>query len=314
MTKVSIIVPTYNREKYVNRCLDSLINQTLKDIEIIIVDDGSTDNTKNIINEYKDKRIKYIYKENTGIGETRNLGIENAIGEYISFVDIDDFLDKTMIEKCYNKAINDNLDIVICDYIEINEETTEQKQIHLMEFNNTTLEDLPELINKTNLGPCNKIIKRSLFKDNVFPTNIKYEDMSLVIKLYKNANKIGKINEYLSYFLIHKNSETTTVDTKIFDIFKSLDIIRNTLKDNCFKEELDKLIISKLTDYNIQQRYQKNKNIANKFIDESFKYIKKYCTNYKKNKYFKEKRIKSIILKNKSITKIYCNLYRYIYK
>ena len=309
MIKVSIVIPTYNREKYITKCIDSIINQTLKEIEIIIIDDGSTDNTEKIIKNYNDKRIKYIKKDNTGIGDTRNRGIKESTGEYISFVDIDDYIDITMLEKCYNKAKKEDLDIVICDYKEIEEETNKERNFKLLDFENTNLKDCPELITETNLGPCNKIIKRELLKDNLFPTDIKYEDMCLVLKLYKNANKIGKINEYLSYFIKHSNSETTIRDIKIFDIFKSLDIAREILKEEIYNKELETLIISKLTNYNIQQRYQSNKRIRKEFINKSFEYLNKYYPNYKNNDYFKKRGIKGIIEKNKLLTKIYCDIY-----
>ena len=89
---ISIIVPIYNSEKYLNKCIDSLINQTEKNIEIILVNDGSTDNSEEIIKEYKDKRIKYYKNKNQGIGKTRNFGIEQATGSYIMFVDSDDYI------------------------------------------------------------------------------------------------------------------------------------------------------------------------------------------------------------------------------
>ena len=118
MSKVSIIVPVYNVEKYLKRCIDSLINQTLKDIEIIVVDDGSTDNSGQIIKKYQEKNsnIKYYKKENGGLSDARNYGMKYAQSEYIAFLDSDDFVDKTMYEKMYNKAIEDNADYVECDF------------------------------------------------------------------------------------------------------------------------------------------------------------------------------------------------------
>ena len=116
--KVSIIVPVYNVEKYLKRCINSLINQTLQDIEIIVVDDGSTDNSGQIIKEYQEKNsnIKYYKKENGGLSDARNYGMKYAPSEYIAFLDSDDFVDKTMYEKMYNKAIEENADYVECDF------------------------------------------------------------------------------------------------------------------------------------------------------------------------------------------------------
>lgn len=310
MIKVSIIVPTYNRAKYLPTCIDSLISQTLKDIEILIIDDGSKDNTKEIIEKYNDARIKYFYKKNSGIGDTRNFGIKKAKGECICFVDSDDYLDITMLEKCYNKLTRDNLDMVVCDYIEIDEETNDEVKYNINNFNDTTLAKTPSLILDVNLGPCNKVFKRHLFSNVLFPTDIKYEDMALVVKIMYQAKKIGKINEYLSYFLVHSNSETTTVDEKIFDIFVSLDMIRDTLKEDMYREVTNQLIINKLQDYNIQQRNQTNKHLRKKFIDASFRYLEEHVKDYKNAKYYKKESFpKSFIKKNINITKLYCNIY-----
>ena len=119
MPKVSVIVPVYNVEKYIDKCLESLVNQTLKDIEIIIVNDGSTDNSIKIVEEYKEKyknKIIYLEKENGGLSDARNYGIQYAKGEYIAFLDSDDYVDRKMYEKLYNKAIENNSDIVECDF------------------------------------------------------------------------------------------------------------------------------------------------------------------------------------------------------
>ena len=104
MAKVSLIVPIYNSSKYLKKCLDSLVNQTLKDIEIILINDGSTDDSEKLIKNYEDKRIKYILKKNEGIGKTRNRGIKEAAGNFIAFVDSDDYLDPHFCEYMYNNV------------------------------------------------------------------------------------------------------------------------------------------------------------------------------------------------------------------
>ena len=220
MVKVSIIVPVYNTAKYLSMCIESLINQTLKDIEIILINDGSTDESESIIKKYKDKRIKYIFKKNEGIGKTRNLGIEKTNGEYLAFIDSDDYIEPNFCEVMYNKAIKDECDIVICDYYkDINERLEEVK---FASFKDTNLKENPEIINLINLGPCNKIYKKDLFKNqkNRFVENLKYEDAPFVCRLLLSAKKIGKIDECLAHYVIHEKSETTTRDERIFDILK----------------------------------------------------------------------------------------------
>ena len=121
MIKVSVIVPVYNVEKYIDKCLNSLVKQTLKDIEIIVVNDGSPDNSQKIIDKYVDKypdKIKSYIKENGGQGSARNLGLEYASGEYISFIDSDDWLDLDALEEMYLLAKKEKSDVVICDMID----------------------------------------------------------------------------------------------------------------------------------------------------------------------------------------------------
>lgn len=119
MIKVSVIIPVYNAEKYLVKCLDSVVNQTLTDIEIIILNDGSIDKSEDIIKEYqkKDKRIIYMSHKNIGVGLTRNKGLEKATGEYLSFVDNDDYLELDMLEILYKKAKKNDLDIMCCENI-----------------------------------------------------------------------------------------------------------------------------------------------------------------------------------------------------
>lgn len=310
MIKVSIIVPCYNTSKYLQKCIDSLIHQTLKDIEIILINDGSTDDTDKIIQTYHDKRIKYIDKENEGIGKTRNLGIELAKGEYLSFIDSDDYVAPDFCEKMYNKAKRDNCDLVICDYFEDNDGL---KKIQLDNFEDSSLKDNPEIINKINLGPCNKIYKRDLFNNqkNRFEENLKYEDAPFVCRLLLSAQKISKINGCLTYYVIHNNSETTRRDKKIFDILKVTDIIVQILKEKDYmnKVTLD-LVVMILTDYTIQQRYIKNRLIRNKFINEAFAYLNHLDHNWRKCSYLKKfTYFKRLIKTHKTLTKVYCSIY-----
>lgn len=118
MPKISIIVPIYNVEKYLDRCMQSLLNQTLKDIEIIMVDDGSPDSCPKLCDEYarKDQRVKVIHKENGGLGYARNSGLDVATGNFVAFVDSDDFVEKLMYERLYNAAVKENADVAYCNH------------------------------------------------------------------------------------------------------------------------------------------------------------------------------------------------------
>ena len=311
MKKISIIVPVYNTSKYLNGCIKSLLHQTLEDIEIILINDGSTDTSESIIRKYKDKRIKYISKNNEGIGKTRNLGIEIATGEYLSFIDSDDYVEPNFCKTMYEKAIKDKCDIVICDYYE--DHNYGLREIRFPTFPDASLKENPDILNMVNLGPCNKIYKRSLFKnkDNRFVENLKYEDAPLVVKLLLTAKKIGKVDECLAHYVIHEDSETTTHDERIFDILKITDIIVNDLKKyNYLHDAMITIAVMILTDYTIQQRYINDSELRNKFINMAFQYLDELEPTWKKCSYLKKfswlkRRIKS----SKILTKVYCNLY-----
>ena len=311
MIDVSIIVPIYNAEKYIEKCLDSLLNQTKKELEFILINDGSTDNTESIIKKYKDKRIKYYKNKNQGIGKTRNFGIEKATGRYIMFIDSDDYIDKNMTKIMFDKAFSNNLDVVICDYYNVvNNELIEEK---LVDFKPTNLKESPNLIIDINLSPWNKMYKRNLINENNirFVENLKYEDAPFVCQALDKAKKIGKVNKCLNYYVIHSNSETTVRDKRIFDIIKIVDIIRTYFKDKKYiKESLDKLTVRILTNYNIQQRNQKNKSVGMNFINKSFNYLEKEVPDYKDNKYYQNRGFaKRTIEKSKLLTKLYCKIY-----
>lgn len=319
MIKVSVIVPVYNGENYISRCIDSLLKQTLTEIEIIIINDGSTDKTDEIINSYlSDERIKYFKRTNYGIGNTRNFGIKQACGEYIGFVDSDDFVEYNMFEKLYDKITHDKLDLVVCDFYRDFEETKSSIVEHINGFDNgiTNLNESPNLVNLVNLSPWNKLYRKDIIDENEenFPEKLKYEDAPFVMRMMSRAKKIGKVDSPLYHYMIHKNSETTVVDKRVFDIFLIFDLIRSEHYDKFYlQEQLDYLIVQRLSDYNIQQRNQKDKILRNKFIDMSFKYLKENVKDYKQNKYYKAlPLLKRIIEKNIIMTKLYCNIYALI--
>ena len=310
MADISIIVPIYNAEKYLNKCIDSLVNQTKEELEFVLINDGSTDSSEDIIKSYKDKRIKYFKNKNQGIGKTRNFGIDKATGKYIMFLDSDDYLDVNACDKLYKKAVKEKSDLVVFDFYRVEDSL---KEVTIKNFKSSSLKENPDLLLDINLGPCNKLFKRELIdKNNTrFNETLKYEDTPFITEIIKNADKISKLNEYLHYYVIHSNSETTVRDERVFDIIKIIDIIRNQYKEQKFmKDVVDKLTVKILTNYTIQQRVQKNLRVGMKFIDEAFKYLKENVPDYKDNKYYETRGIlKRTIEKNKIISKIYCAIY-----
>lgn len=306
MTDISIIVPVYNAEKYLKKCLDSLVNQTKKELEFILINDGSTDKSEEIIKTYKDKRIKYFKNKNQGIGKTRNFGIEKSSGKYLMFLDSDDYFSSYACEILYKEAEKEKADLIVFDYYRV--EKGNLNEVKIESFNATNIKDDPNLLLKVNLGPCNKIYKTDLIKNNgiKFEESLKYEDTLFVVKTIYNAQKIIKLNKFLHYYMIHEKSETTVRDERVFDILKIVDKIRTYLKnDELIKDSVDKLTVKILTNYTIQQRYQSDKKLAMKFIDEVFKYLEKEIPDYKNNKYYENRGIKRIIEKSKFLTKTY---------
>lgn len=315
MTKVSLIVPIYNSQNYLEKCIKSLISQTLKDIQIILINDGSTDNSEKIIKSFDDKRIVYISKNNEGIGKTRNLGIDKATGEFLAFVDSDDYLNEHFCEYMYQKAVNDDCDLVVCDFFE---DRNTLVGIKFKDFKDTNLRETPELINYINLGPCNKLYKKSLFDDksNRFEENLKYEDAPFVVKMLVSANRIGKINDYLTYYVIHSNSETTIRDKRMYDILEITNIIVNDLKKvNYPNDPLVSLAVMILTDYTIQQRYISDVKYRHDFINKAFKYLNNLDRKWRRCSYLKRfSSLKRYVKTSKLLTKIYCDLYNLRHK
>ena len=312
MVDISIIVPIYNASKYLKKCLDSLVNQTKKELEFILINDGSTDDSESIIKNYSDTRIKYFKRSNHGIGKTRNFGINKSTGKYIMFLDSDDYLEENACEVLYKKIDKERLDLVVCDFYRVvNDSKVIEKNTS---FKNTSLKDNPNLLLNVNLAPWNKIYRSDLIKNNniKFIEDLKYEDAPFVVLSLLKSKRIGKVDKTLINYTIHEKSETTVRDERIFDIIKIVDIIRSYFKDYSWSREvIDTLTIKILVNYNIQGRNIKDKDMRNKFIDETFFYLEKNIPNYKSNIYFKERSmLKSFIEKSKALSKLYCDMYR----
>lgn len=211
MPNVSVIVPVYNVEKYLSRCLDSLINQTLEDIEIICVNDGSKDSSPKILEEYakKDKRIIVLNQENAGLSVARNNGMDNANGEYIGFVDSDDWVDLDFFEKLYTSAVKNSADVAAADFVR---EHPTKKKIRLG-FSAEQVYEKPEdkyLICKTYREGCvwNKIYKTEFLKSiNLkFVPGMYYEDRDFTARsLYFSKRLVTVPNTYYRYFVNPKS-------------------------------------------------------------------------------------------------------------
>lgn len=276
--KISIIIPVYNGEKFICECLDSVINQSLNEIEIICINDGSTDNTLDILNEYsfKDNRIKIITTENNGQGYARNLAIKEVKGEYVLFVDADDYLDLDSCKLLYSRAKSDDLDMLffqLTNYIEssgniVNTELYNHKCFidngvtESTVFNNATFKDC---LFKILVCPVSKLYKTEFLRENNlhFPENMIFEDNLLFYESYFKGNKFGFLKEHLYYRRRHKNSTTQSFNKKFFDIVKvtnlMLDLFKKLDKYDEYKKELINHTFSMINEwFNKSPLYLKN--------------------------------------------------------
>lgn len=293
MIKVSVIVPVYNVEKYIEKCLDSLVNQTLKEIEIIVVNDGSLDNSQDIIDKYVKKypnKIKSFIKENGGQGSARNYGLKESVGEYIGYVDSDDYVSLDMFEKLYNKAKEKDADIVITRDSKVKEDGRIYENIFVKK-----IIDNKENSFFGNMGVCNKIYKRELIVSNniLFKDKMWYEDLAFTLKLLINANKIEYCIENSLYYYLERSGSTMNNSNinKNLDILIAFDDIINYLKDNNKYSEYYDLIeilaiihIYIATCVRIIRADELRKNKKN-IINKLRKYMNDNFHFYKKNKY-----------------------------
>ena len=209
MPKISVIIPVYNVEKYIKECLESVVNQTFTDIEIICINDGSTDNSLSILEEYakKDSRIKIINQQNSGLSATRNNGIKAAQGEFIGFVDSDDYIDLDFYEKLYDAAIKNNCDIS-CATIIRKRPNSEKYRVHYTEEKiYTTLEDK---LKACSIPKCcyvwNKIYKTGLIKDYPFAVGLYFEDVLWTPETLKRSNSMVSVPNVNYYYMVNQNS------------------------------------------------------------------------------------------------------------
>lgn len=228
---ISVIVPIYNVEAYLDECLDSICNQTYKNIEILLIDDGSTDNSGVIADEWvkKDNRCTVYHKENEGLSAARNDGIKVAKGTYLIFVDSDDLIKKNMIKRLYSEAIRENVDIVCCGYEKRYGEIDKENIYHLNDKKMTFEEFFETMyLYQTNKKEANirlafvvawnKIYKSTLFKDILYPNGRVNEDEAIIHKLVCASGSVKWINESL---YIYRNRENSIMNSGFS--YKSMD-------------------------------------------------------------------------------------------
>ena len=290
--KLSIIVPVYGVEKYIDKCLNSLVKQSLKEIEIIVVNDGTKDNSQKIIDKYVKKypdKIKSYIKENGGQGSARNYGLKKATGEYIGYVDSDDFVEKDMYKKLYNKAKENNYDIVVCGNYNVSEDYQNKNIDTFINNYNTDLENI--FFGK--MAVWNKIYKRDILIKNKleFKEKVWYEDLAFTLKAIMNSNTFAFIDEPIYDYLIREgstmNNSNVQRNLEILDAFNDiLSYIKHNKKEEYFSKieflAIDHIYISAIVRVLKAEADDKVKReTINKLID----YMNTNFPDYKNNKY-----------------------------
>lgn len=293
MTKISVIVPVYNIEKEISKCLNSLVNQKFDDYEVIVVNDGSTDDSQIVIDKYVKTYpdiIKAFKKKNGGLSDARNYGIKKARGNYISFVDGDDFVSNNMLQVLYKKA-QEGYDIVSFNYSKI---WDDGKKLNF--YNSFTSNYRGFIVNFP--MAWNKLYKKSLFDDEFkFKKGVYYEDLELIPSLVLKTDKIAFIEDCL-YFYYQRSSSImnqNVFNEKLLDIFVVLNSLEERFKTHekyqFYEGELEYLNVEHLL-YSAGLRFSLFPNDGKKYIEKVSSIIKNKYPNFKRNRYYKMKSIK----------------------
>ena len=254
--KISVIVPIYNSEKYLKKCIDSILNQTLEDIEIILINDGSKDNSHLICLEYQEKfkeKIKYINNINIGCSATRNLGIKEAKAEYITFVDSNDYIEKDMYKDMYNLMIKEDYDIVITGIKCVKNNITIKRKFPKLSMSRNDIFDEKNLI----VYVYNKLFKKKIVIDNnihFIENSHHQEDMvfSFIYSLY--VGKIGLVNKLNYNYILHDNNSVFNLKKRL-ETFISYDYLYKYLKNKNVDKDIYKCMYKLFNLYAIGGSY-----------------------------------------------------------
>lgn len=323
--KISVIVPIYNTEKYLHKCIDSILNQTFKDLEVILVDDGSTDSSGAICDEYskKDNRVVVVHKPNGGLSDARNAGIDVAKGEYISFIDSDDFITQTMMETMYELAQKMGAEISITG------------RINRFEFNNREIVDfkLDEekiyskeeavqqilIRNEIDVSVCDKLFKKTLFDHIRFPVGETNEDCAIIFRVILNARTLAHTSTADYYYCHRNNSISSSLNIKkMLFLLKNAEqnrqLIQTELPQLTTEAILYQVFANQIVYHNIaksktffHKKISKDEKILMKktrcFIRSNYRIIKKF------GKYGKTEKMQLMLIKNN----FYCLALKFYY-
>jgi len=244
--KVSIIVPVYNVENYLAKCLDSLVNQTYQNIEILVVNDGSNDNSEKIIADYVLKfphKIKAFHKENGGLSDARNFGINHAKGDYLGFVDSDDHVSETMFEEMLNLAKKHDAEMVICNIQKVDEQgNVKQKLTQIPNMPaKIDLEENFSVFADLSYFACNKLFRKELFEGKRFKKGVHFEDIQLIPQLLLECKTLAQTQKYHYQYLARQDSISKTHTEKGLDILKSVEDVEVAFRNSQYSSKAKEL-------------------------------------------------------------------------
>lgn len=250
--KISVVVPVYNAEPFLKEAMESVLNQTFKNFEILCVNDGSKDNSLEILNDFasKDQRVRVFDKPNGGCGSARNMGLDNVRGEYIYFFDPDDYIDSNTFEKLYNNAKSNDSDLVICNFVQFidgkpidySSGFNFEKILPNVDLNNYTCnyQEIKNLVLNSYMAPWFKLYKREFlekYDDFRFDLNIAFDDVPFHVKSLLRASKISFVPEFLYYYRLSNPNSVNNTKSNQIDIFRIIDIVETFLKDEGYFDE-----------------------------------------------------------------------------
>lgn len=318
MPKVSVIVPIYNVEKYLEKCLETLVHQTLEEIEIILVNDGSKDESGKIAKKYQEKypgKIIYLEKENGGLSDARNFGIPYAKGEYIAFLDSDDYVETFMYEEMYDIAKKENSDMVECDFY--------------WEYPNKCKIDTGDIyhgqrdmLEKVRVVAWNKLIKREILEQTriKFPKGYRYEDVEFTYKLVPFLEKVSFLKKPCIHYIQRQGSISNSQNERNREIFDVLEHVIKYYKENNFYEQYKEQLEYVYTRYAFCSSLLRivkieDKQIKKKLLKETWDNVNNKFPHWKQNPILRRnKTAKDLYMKtiNKVTYKIYCTIFSLI--
>lgn len=244
--KISIIVPVYNVENYLAKCLDSLVNQTYQNIEILVVNDGSTDGSGKIISDFSENfpgKIKSFHKKNGGLSDARNFGLDNATGDYIGFVDSDDCVSRTMFEEMIGLAEKYRAEMVICNIQKVDEKGNVTQKL-------TQIPNMPEKIDldthfsvfsDISYFACNKLFKKELFEIKRFKKGASFEDIQLIPQLLLECTTVAQTQNFHYQYLERQNSISKTHNEKGLDILQAVEDVEVAFEKSVYSHKKKEL-------------------------------------------------------------------------